>query len=91
MNKNITTIAVVLILVVAGIWWWMSSGGTGGVAINTSGTSGPTLQLVERLQNIKIDTSFFNDQQFLSLEAAPKTDITGLAKGRSNPFTPGRR
>ena len=86
MTKNITTIAVVLILIVAGIWLWMQSGGTGGVPINVSGTSGPTLQLVEHLQNIKIDTSFFNDQQFLGLEAAPKTDITGLSKGRPNPF-----
>ncbi len=91
MNKNITTIAIILILVVAGIWWWMSSGGTGGVPISASGTSGPTLQLVERLKDIKIDTSFFNDPQFLNLEAAPKTDITGLQKGRSNPFTPGRK
>ena len=91
MMKNITTIAIVLILVAAGIWWWISSGGTGGVIINTSGTSGPTLQLVERLKNIKIDTSFFNDQQFLNLEAAPKTDIMGLQKGRSNPFSPSRR
>jgi len=49
------------------------------------------LQLVKRLQNIKTDTSFFNDQQFLGLETAPKTDISGLQKGRSNPFTPGRR
>ena len=91
MTKNITTGAIVLVLVAAGIWWWTQSGGTEGVPINTSGTSGPTLRLVERLQNIKIDTSFFNDQQFLGLEAAPKTDITGLAKGRSNPFTPGRK
>lgn len=91
MMKNITTIAVVLILVVAGIWWWMSSGGTGGVPINTSGTSGPTLRLVDRLKNIKIDTSFFNDPQFLNLEAAPKTDITGLQKGRPNPFSSGKK
>ena len=91
MKKNITPIAIVLVLAVAGIWWWMSSGGTGGVPINVSGTSGPTLRLVDRLKDIKIDTSFFNDQQFLDLETAPKTDIAGLQKGRSNPFSPGRK
>lgn len=91
MKKNITTIAIVSVLIVAGIWWWTQLGGTGGVPINTAGTSGPTLRLVERLQNVKIDTSFFNDQQFLDLEAAPKTDITDLSKGRSNPFTSGRK
>lgn len=91
MNKNIITGAIVLVLAAAGIWWWASSGGTGGVPISASGTSGPTLQLVGRLKDIKIDTSFFNDPQFLNLEAAPKTDITGLQKGRSNPFSPGRR
>ncbi|KKS95315.1 hypothetical protein A3B05_02710 [Candidatus Giovannonibacteria bacterium RIFCSPLOWO2_01_FULL_43_160] len=87
MKKNITTIIIVSVLVVAGIWWWVSSGGTGGVPINIPGTSGPTLQLVDRLKNIKIDTSFFNDQEFLNLEAAPKTDISSLSRGRSNPFT----
>ena len=91
MKKNITTIITVLVLAAAGIWWWKSSGGTGGVQISVSGTSGPTLQLVKRLQNIKIDTSFFNDQQFLGLETAPKTDISGLSKGRSNPFTTGKK
>jgi len=89
--KNITTIAIILVLLAAGIWWWTQSGGTGGIPINVAGTSGPTLQLVKRLQNIKIDTSFFNDQQFLGLETAPKTDISGLSKGRSNPFTTGKK
>ena len=90
MRKNIETILIVLVLVGVFIWWYRSAG-TPGVPISASGTSGPTLDLVERLKNVKIDTSFFNDQQFLNLEAAPKTDITGLQKGRSNPFSPGRR
>ena len=90
MRKNIETILIVLVLLGVFVWWYRS-GGEPGVPISASGTEGPTLELVGRLQDIKIDTSFFNDQQFLDLEAAPKTDITGVSKGRSNPFSPGRR
>ena len=90
MRKNIETILIVLVLVGVFIWWYRTAGAPE-VPISASGTSGPTLDLVERLKNVKIDTSFFNDQQFLDLEAAPKTDVTGLSKGRSNPFSPGRR
>lgn len=79
-----------LAVLIAIIWWWRSPG-AGGTLINLPETSGPALQLVERLKNIKIDTSFFSDPQFLDLEAAPKTDITGIQKGRSNPFSPNKR
>lgn len=91
MKKNIGTIAVIAALIIVAVWWYRSSSTGGAVPISASGTSGPTLDLVERLKNVKIDTSFFNDAQFLDLEAAPKTDITGIQKGRSNPFSPGRR
>lgn len=82
---------VLLALLVAITWWWRSTGARGElgailVSTTISETGGQALRLVERLKNIKIDTAFFNDQQFLDLESAPKTDITGIPKGRSNPF-----
>ena len=84
------TIIVVAVLILIAVWWWMSAGSSP-VAIPSSGTSGPTLDLVNKLKSITIDTAFFNDQQFLDLEAAPKTSIEGLSPGRSNPFTAGKR
>ena len=47
-----------------------------------------TLELLEHLKTIKIDTSFFDDQQFTDLEAIPSPSLEGLQKGRPNPFTP---
>ena len=90
MNKNIITGVIVLVLIAAVVWWWRS-GSVAAVPISTAGTSGPTLELVERLRNLKIDTSFFDDQQFLDLEASPKTSLEGLQKGRSNPFSSTKR
>ncbi|QQG42547.1 MAG: hypothetical protein HYW15_03535 [Candidatus Giovannonibacteria bacterium] len=91
LNKNIITGAAVLILIAGAVWWLLSSGG-GEVAISQGGeTEGPALELVRRLKNIKIDTAFFNDAQFLELEAAPKTSLEGVSKGKTNPFAPGRR
>ena len=85
-KDNIVTILVALALL-GGAVWWISSGGDEAVAIPSADkTSGPTLELVERIKNIKLDISFLNDPQFLDLEVAPKTDITGVQKGRSNPF-----
>lgn len=53
--------------------------------------SGSPLDLVERLKKVKIDTSFFNDPQFLGLESSPKPSLGGLQKGKTNPFSPSRR
>lgn len=82
---------IALALLIAAVWWWRSSG-TGDTKIQPAPeTSGPALRLVERLKNIKIDTSFFNYSQFLDLESVPKTDITGIQKGRPNPFSTSKR
>lgn len=91
LKKYLVPGLIALALIIAVVWWWRSQG-EGGVAIPAaSETSGPALQLVERLEKIKIDTAFFNDSQFLDLESVPKTDITGLQKGRSNPFSQSKR
>lgn len=49
---------------------------------------GPTLELVDKLKKITIDTSFFGDPAFRNLESQPKLLIDGLTKGRPSPFTP---
>ncbi|OGF61945.1 hypothetical protein A2926_00495 [Candidatus Giovannonibacteria bacterium RIFCSPLOWO2_01_FULL_44_40] len=72
-------------LLAAVIWWW-KAGKTDAVPISAPAVGGPALQLVERLKNIKIDTAFLDDPQFLNLEATPKPSLEGLQKGRSNPF-----
>ena len=51
-----------------------------------------SLELVDRLKKISIDTSFFEDESFLNLESSPKPSLEGIQKGRPNPFIPaGRR
>lgn len=90
-NKNILTGAVIIVLLAGAAWWLMSSGGDE-VALSRGGeTKGPALELVRRLQSVKIDTAFFNDAQFLELEAAPKTSLEGIQKGKTNPFRPAAR
>ncbi len=41
---------------------------------------------VDRLKTIKIDTSFFSDSNFLDLTSSPAVSVTGIDKGRQNPF-----
>ena len=50
-----------------------------------------SLELVDRLNRISIDTSFFEDESFLSLESSPKPSLEGIQKGRPNPFIPAKR
>ncbi|OGF87206.1 hypothetical protein A3B19_03145 [Candidatus Giovannonibacteria bacterium RIFCSPLOWO2_01_FULL_46_32] len=90
LNKNMITVVAILILIAGAVWWLLSSGGDE-VAISQKGeTEGPALELVRRLKNIKIDTAFFNDAQFLELEATPKTSLEGISKGKTNPFRSAR-
>lgn len=88
-NKNTITGAIVLVLIAGAVWWLMSGDGEG-VEIQQAGTEGPALELVRRLKNVKIDSAFFNDAQFLELEASPKTSLEGIQKGKTNPFRPAR-
>lgn len=50
-----------------------------------------SLELVERLKKLSIDTSFFEDETFLNLESSPKPSLEGIQKGRPNPFIPAKR
>lgn len=50
-----------------------------------------SLELVDRLKKISIDTSFFEDEGFLGLESSPKPSLEGIQKGRPNPFIPAKR
>ncbi|MDO8523497.1 MAG: hypothetical protein Q7S12_04455 [bacterium] len=85
MMKNLPTIIIVLLVIGGGIWWYQSSS-TEVVQITPGPVSGPTLELVARIKNIKMDTSIFTDQQFLSFVSQPPLDVSGLTKGRPNPF-----
>jgi hypothetical protein len=85
MMKNLPTIIIVLLVIGGGIWWYQSTSNDV-VQITPGPTSGPTLELVARVRAIKIDTSLFTDQQFTSLVSVPPLDVSGLSKGRINPF-----
>ncbi len=85
MKQNIIT-AVIIIIAVAGFLWWYQTPSTGGVQISPTTSQGPSLDLVNKLRNLKIDTSFFSDSQFMALEEAPSLSLDGLQKGRPNPF-----
>lgn len=85
MTKNLPTIIIVLVVIAGGVWWYQSTSNQV-VQITPGPTSGPTLELVARIKKINIDTSFFSDQQFLSLVSQPPIDISALTKGRPNPF-----
>ena len=85
MMKNLPTIIILVLILGVGIWWYQSSS-TEVVQITPGVDSGPTLELVNRIRMIHIDTGFFSDQTFLSLEETPALDVSGLATGRPNPF-----
>ena len=83
--KNLPVIILVLVLIGGGIWYYQST--TTEVEQITPGSAGgPTLELVERVKRISIDTAFFSDQQFLALSETPELDISSLVTGRPNPF-----
>ncbi len=83
--KNLPTIIIVLLVIGGGIWYYQSTSNEV-VQISPGPDSGPTLALVQRVKNIRIDTSIFTDQQFLALLSQPPLDVSMLAKGRPNPF-----
>ena len=84
------------LLVIAALIWTLGSQG-GDVVVSPAAprtialVPGSPLDLVERLKKVKIDTSFFNNPQFLDLESVPKPSLSGIQKGKSNPFTPGKK
>lgn len=84
-RKYFIPVLMAILLFAVVIWWWRA-GDASAVPISAPAIGGPALQLVERLKNIKIDTAFLDDPQFLNLEATPKPSLAGLQKGRSNPF-----
>ena len=82
--KNLPTIIIILAIIGVGIWWYQQSSNE--VVQISPAVGGPTLEMVERIKKIHIDTAFFSDQQFLSLSESPALDVSGLTTGRPNPF-----
>lgn len=85
MMKNLPIIIVVLLIIGGGIWWYQATSNPV-VQITPGPSSGPTFELVAKIKSIKLDTSIFTDQQFTALSSQPPLDVTGLTKGRINPF-----
>lgn len=84
-NQNIVFAAsVALLLAIAGWWYWSQP--FPDIQIAPSEARGKALELVERMKKIEIDTSFLDDQEFSSLESAPKPSFEGRERGRPNPF-----
>lgn len=86
MQQNIIVILIVL-AIFAGIYWYYQYYSPTPVTLSPA-PPGPALAFVEKLKSINIDTSFFDDPQFLALEDSPKLSLEGLLKGRTNPFLP---
>lgn len=91
MRKNILTLGLALVAVVALVWWYQTKSENVQLPENPSGKESPILELVGRLKKIKIDTSFFDDQEFANLEPRPKPNFENLTKGKINPFIPAAR
>ncbi len=83
MKENIITIIIVVVAVAAFFWWYRAP--SPGIQTNAQ-IDGPSLELVNKLRNIKIDTSFFDDPQFVVLDEAPELSLEGMQRGRTNPF-----
>lgn len=89
--KNAITVIIIVVVAVGTAWLYLYSRPLG-VQVAPTRERGQALELVERMKKIKIDTSFFEDAQFLGFEAAQELFLDGLAIGRPNPFVPaGRR
>jgi hypothetical protein len=86
MMRNLPFIIIIVAVAAVGGWWYYSSQSAATVQITPAGVGGPTLELVNRVKRIHIDTAFFQDPGFLALSENPPLDVSGFAKGRPNPF-----
>lgn len=87
--RDIIITAVVLVALVGGGFWWYSTYSATPVTVSPApAEGGKTLEMVQRLKAVNIDTTFFSDPQFLELEPAPLLILESFPKGRSNPFDP---
>lgn len=84
--KNIIILLILAAVIAFAIWqFWPSSGGEVKISPSSEET-GKALELVKRIKLIEIDTSFFDDPEFLGLESVSPFSFDGFAKGRTNPF-----
>ncbi len=79
-----TILVVVLLSAISGVYFYRSlfqkSAEYGAAPTNSA------LQLINRLQKIKIDRTFFDDPDYRSLQLYPQESLDGIEKGRLNPY-----
>jgi hypothetical protein len=87
--RDLIITLVVVALLAGGGWYWYQNYYTPPVVVAPpADLGGPTLELVERLRSVRIDTSLFSDPIFLQLAPAPALILENFTKGRTNPFAP---
>lgn len=93
-KKSIIIVIVVALVAGVGYFYYSGSKGTDSASMTASTISADTqavgariLSLLNQIQNLKIDTTVFDDQKFKSLidytVAIPQQNV-----GRPNPFAP---
>ncbi len=80
MSKIIWAIIILGILGGAA-YFWLNPGSSTDSLISDSVFANLT-----KLKKIKLDTSFFSDAEFSGLQEVPRVNISGIQKGRTNPF-----
>lgn len=84
--KNTLSIFLIVILIAAigGAYWYRTK--LSEPARLPTVPTGSALDLIERLERIKIDTSLFGDERFSKLSGFALPSLDGVIKGRENPF-----
>lgn len=91
-RSNILTVVLILILIVLAYLWYSYSASRPQELVSSSATEATAanrelLVLLQVLESIEIDTSFFQDPLFINLkEGISLPDFP--PKGRGNPFLP---
>ena len=88
MSGSTVFILIIVLVLGVGVWWYQDVffGGAVIIAPPEPVIGGGTLELVEKLRAVEIDTAFFSDPAFLELEPAPDFIFESFQKGRNNPF-----
>jgi hypothetical protein len=79
-----TGIVVVLIGAISGVYFYRSLFQS--AAQYSASPTNSALQLINRLEKIKINRTFFDDPDYKVLQMYPQESLEGIEKGRSNPY-----
>lgn len=80
----LSALVLILIAAIAGAYFYRSLFQS--VAQYPASPTNSALQLINRLERIKIDRNFFDNPDYSDLKTYPQESLDGIEKGRTNPF-----